>query len=56
MIDPERLSQTYSFIVLVGEDKETLAQLERVATVVERRYPIILLRVTKSPELNGSDR
>jgi len=56
MIDPERLSQTYSFVVLVGEDKETLAQLESVATVVERRYPITLLRVTKSPKLNGSDR
>jgi hypothetical protein len=56
MIDPERLSQTYSFVVLVGGDEEILAQLERVARVVERRYPITLLRVTKFPGLNGSDR
>jgi hypothetical protein len=54
VIDPVKLSETYDFVVVVGEDKAILAQLERVASVVVRRYPVTLLRVMKDAGTNAT--
>ncbi|MGA2700249.1 MAG: hypothetical protein ABSH35_04035 [Isosphaeraceae bacterium] len=49
-VDPEKMRQTYDYVVLVGEKPEVLAELEKAGKVVEAASPFTVLKISKSQD------